>query len=141
MFLDQVPIIYRWFTEVATERELEDIIDNEFIAPFDVIYCEETEQYYMLDITDEIALLSNGNQHRTKVQYFHLFNIGDDIKLSGKEYRVIDILYRETFGDVFYMLSEKETKSVVNILVSMVDANFTDGTPPMQSIIFENDVE
>ena len=141
MFLDQVPVVYRWFTEVVTEEELEDIVDNEFIAPFDVVYCEETEQYYMLDITDEVVLLSNGNQHRTKVQYFHLFNVGDDIRLNDKEYKVIDIMYRETFGDAFYMLSEKETKSVVSILVSVVDANFTDGTPPMQSLIFEDDVE
>ena len=128
---------YRPYTAVSTVQEMEELTNNEFIAPLDVVYCNEDSTYYVLSTNGEFEVLSKGNQHWTQATFFHYLNVGDIFKLGEKEYSVRNISYDLATEEAYYTLQENGTNTTTKILVSIIDSNFVEHGVPMQSIMLE----
>ena len=127
--------LYRWFTSVETEKELNSLISNTYINPLDIVYCREVEKYYVYTPYDTWEVLSAGNQHFTKFEIFHLLNIGDTVKLGGNEFKVVDISFTLKSSDAFYDLMDVRTEQISKVLVSVVDGQLIEEGIPMQSLL------
>lgn len=136
-----VPIYHRWFGEVQTKEELDSLLNNEFIQPLDIVYCEENQTYYRLNMEDMFELLSNGNQNRTKVAFFHKFNIGDIISVKEKQYIITDIVWELSKLDATYCIKENnvDNSQIIRIPVSYLDSGYIKDGISMQAVLFDKD--
>ena len=136
-----VPIYHRWFGVVQTKEELNSLLVNEFIQPLDVVYCEEDQSYYRLNIEDTFELLSGGNQNRTPIAFFHKFNIGDILDVKEKQYVITDIIWESSKLDATYCIKENNVESaqIIKIPVSYLDSGYIKDGISMQAVLFDKD--
>ena len=152
---------YRWFNTVENREELEKLISNPFLRPYDLIYCKEDKTYYSYEekvVPDDdygdseyqskgtigFFPISKGDQNRETVQIFHKLNIGDTFILKDREEKdhtctIIDITYSLLLKDLSYtFIMDDKKETPYTQLVAQIDAKLIEGRP-MQSLIFEGD--